>query len=111
MHRAIRLKVLGSIAGFLFAQPFSVRDTSGAVHTRAEWRGHPAIVLFFVAPECPLSNSYVPEMKRIQEAYAKRGVLTYAIQADAGASPAAAAHYAKDYRYEFPLLLDAEQAL
>jgi thiol-disulfide isomerase/thioredoxin len=111
MHRAIRLTVLAAIASVLLAQQFAIRDTNGAVHTPSEWRGHPAIVLFFAAPECPLSNGYVPEMNRIQEAYVKRGVLTFAVQADIGMSPDTAASYARDYYYEFPMLLDVEQRL
>ena len=111
MHPAIRFAFLWAMAGRLFAQPFAVRDTTGSVHTSAEWSGHPAIVLFFVAPECPLSNGYVPEMNRIQEAYGKRGVLVYAILPDSDALPDAAARYASDYRYAFPMLLDREQAL
>src|SRR5437667_3132384 len=95
MHPAIRFMVLVAIAWPLFAQQFAVRDTSGAVHTPSDWRGHPAIVLFFVAPECPVSNAYVPDMNRIQEAYAKRRVLVYAVQADSSVSPAVATRYAR----------------
>ena len=94
MHPVIRFIVLAAIASPLFAQQFAVRDTGGTVHTPSEWRGHSAIVLFFVAPECPLSNAYVPEMNRIQDAYAKRGVLVYAVQPDSSISTAFATSYA-----------------
>src|SRR6266699_555912 len=102
MHPAIRFTVFAAIAGSLFGQPFAVRDTSGAVHTHSEWRGHSAVVLFFVAPECPVSNAYVPEMNRIHDAYAKRGVLVYAVQADTSVSPDLAASYARDFHYQIP---------
>ncbi len=111
MHRAIRLTILAALASLLSAQQFAIRDTTGAVHTLSEWRGHRAIVLFFAAPECPLSNGYVPEMNRIQETYVKRGVLTYAVLADTDVAPGVAARYAGDYRYGFPMLLDAKQEL
>ena len=85
MHPAIRTAVLAAaVTGSIFGQRFAVRDTGGAVHSAAEWRGHPAVVLFFVTPECPLSNSYVPEMNRVLEEYANRGVLLYAVQPDFG---------------------------
>jgi thiol-disulfide isomerase/thioredoxin len=111
MHTAIRIAVLAAVTGSIFGQRFAVRDTRGAVHSAGEWRGHPAVVLFFVTPECPLSNSYVPEMNRIHEEYANRGVLMYAVQPDFSVSQASAASYARDYRYAFPMLLDAEHAL
>jgi len=81
------------------------------LHTTAEWTGAKAILLFFVTNDCPVTNSYVPEMNRIQEAYATRGVRAYAVQADVGVSATAVADYARDFRYEFPLLLDPHQIL
>jgi len=93
------------------AQQLRLLDTQGAVHTFEEWRGHPAIVLFFVATDCPVANSYVPEMNRIREAYSPRGVLFFAVQADTTVPEAAVAQYAREYRYSFPMLLDPHQAL
>lgn len=95
----------------LAAPQFRLSDTRGAIHTPAEWQGHKAIVLFFVATDCPVANSYVPEMNRIHDAYAPRGVLFFAVQADTTVSDAAVAKYAQDYRYSFPMLLDPHQVL
>jgi len=88
-----------------------LRDTAGATHSPAEWSGHKAILLFFVTTDCPVANSYVPEMNRIRDAYAARGVLVYAVEADTTTPEADVARYAQDYRYAFPLLLDPHQAL
>jgi peroxiredoxin len=90
---------------------FSLRDTQGSVHTPAEWSARQAIVLFFVTNDCPVGNSYVPEMNRIQEAYAARGVEFFAVQADPSVPKMVVARYAKDFRYGFPLLLDPHQTL
>ena len=103
-------KILGLL--LLAASPqFQLRDTQGATHTRAEWQGRKAILLFFVTTDCPVANSYVPEMNRIRDDYASRGVLVFAVQADTTTSDADVAKYARDYRYSFPLLLDPRQAL
>jgi peroxiredoxin len=90
---------------------FQLRDTAGSLHTSAEWIGARAIVLFFVTNDCAVANSYVPEMNRIQAAYAPRGVRTYAVVADPGLAPSIVAAYARDYGYAFPLLLDPLQDL
>lgn len=104
------LRVL--LAFWLTAGPqFQLRDTQGSVHTAAEWIGAKAVLLFFVTTDCPVANSYVPEMNRIHEAYAGRGVRVYAVQADTTVPDAAVAAYAKDFRYGFPLLLDPKQQL
>lgn len=93
------------------APRFSLRDTAGAVHTSAEWAGAKAAVVLFVTIDCPIGNSYVPELNRIREAYASRGVVMWAVQADPGIPAAAVAKYAVEFRYSFPMLLDPSQTL
>src|SRR4051795_10319678 len=103
-----------STLAFLFAAyapQFSLRDTAGVVHTSAEWANAKAAVVLFVTIDCPIGNSYVPELNRIREAYAPRGVVMWAVQADPGIAESAVAKYASDYRYSFPVLLDPQQVL
>lgn len=99
-------------AASCFAAPqFHLRDTAGGVHTNTEWAAQKAVVLFFVTTDCPVANSYVPEMNRIRDAYAARGVAVYAVQAEVTVPEADVAKYAKEFRYTFPLLLDPRQEL
>src|SRR5512140_622728 len=93
------------------APTFTLRDTGGAVHTSDEWGGRQAVLLFFVTTDCPVANSYVPEMNRIRDAYAQRGVAVYAVQAETTVADSVVAKYAREYRYGFPLLLDSRQEL
>ena len=109
ISRLLSLALLYLAAGAPLS--FQLRDTQGAVHTPAEWAAQKLVVLFFVATDCPIANSYVPEMNRIREAYAARGVLFYAVQAEPRTAGADVARYARDYRYSFPLLLDPRQTL
>jgi len=113
MHSA-KLMLAGCLTAVLSLQAapqFRLLDTHGAVHTFDEWRGHAAIVLFFVSTDCPVANSYVPEMNRIHDAYQARGVLFLAVQTDTTAADGAVARYATDFRYSFPMLLDPHQAM
>jgi peroxiredoxin len=98
---------------FALAAPpqFRLPDVHGGVHTAAEWSGRKAIVLFFVIQDCPVSNSYVPEMNRIEQTYSSRGIRFYAVQTDISAPAAVSAEYARAYRLGFPLLLDSSQIL
>jgi len=106
-------KLLSLALMYLAGAPlaFHLHDTQGAVHAPSEWAGHKAVVLFFVTTDCPIANSYVPEMNRIRDAYAPQGVLFYAVQAEPRTPEADVARYAREYRYAFPLLLDPHQAL
>ncbi len=98
-------------SGFAGVPGFQLHDTEGRIHTPAEWGGEKAILLFFVTTDCPVANSYVPEMNRIHDTYAPRGVEVFAVQSDTTIPDGDVARYARDYRYGFPLLLDPRQVL
>jgi peroxiredoxin len=104
------LLICSSIGGAAMP-PLRLHDTQGSTHTSAEWSKAKAVLLFFVTTDCPVGNSYVPEMNRIHDAYAGRGVLVWAVQADASVAEPAVAKYAAEYRYGFPLVLDPRQDL
>ena len=93
------------------APQFRLQDTRGGVHTQEEWAGKKAVLLFFVITDCPVGNSYVPEMNRIRQDYEPRGVAVYAVQSDPTASEAEVVRYAQEYGYTFPLMLDPRQTL
>src|SRR3954447_7492245 len=90
---------------------FNLHDTNGATHTAAEWAAQKAILLFFVTTDCPVANSYVPEMNRLRDTYSARGVAVYAVQAETTVADDVVVRYAQEYRYGFPLLLDPRQDL
>ena len=90
---------------------FHLRDTTGGAHSPAEWAGHKAVVLYFTTVDCPVANSYVPEMNRIHDAYAARGVLFLAVETDVTVPEPQVVRYAADFQYSFPLLIDPRQVL
>ena len=113
MNRLRLLTLFLMLASGASAQvpPFQLRDTQGIVHTSLEWRDAKAILLFFVTNDRPVTNSYVPEMNRIEASYARRGVRFLAVEADISVPLPVVVQYARDYRYAFPLLLDPHQIL
>jgi peroxiredoxin len=109
--KSASLAVLFAVTALAATPEFRLRDSAGALHTEKEWKGRKAIVLFFVTVDCPVANSYVPEINRIREAYAAQGVAVYGVQAETTVDDAAVARYAQEFRYSFPLLLDPRQEL
>jgi len=107
----IRYSTCVLAAATLCAQQFSLRDTEGRVHDRAEWGRYAAVVIYFAMTDCPVSNGYVPEMNRIHDAYAGRGVLFLAVAVDFRLTRTGAARYAKEYDYRFPVLMDPQGLL
>jgi thiol-disulfide isomerase/thioredoxin len=91
--------------------PDSWFDVTGAPRNPFESGKHPATVLLFIAPDCPISNGYAPEIKRIAAAYEPRGVGLFAVHADPRVSRDTAQRHAREYGYEFPVLMDPGQTL
>lgn len=90
---------------------FSLPDTAGRTHTPVEWAAKRAVVLLFATTDCPFSNAVVPEMNRMQQAYASRGVAFYAVQGDATIPAAEVVKHAREFGYTFPYLLDPQESL
>jgi peroxiredoxin len=108
LHAALLAALPLCAAGAL---DFHLRDTVGATHTPAEWSAAKAVVIYFTTTDCPIANSYVPEMNRIHDAYVARGVAFFAVQTDLTIPEADVVKYARDFRYSYPLLLDPQQRL
>ena len=105
------LLVLTLAGGAATLPQFSFADTEGRTHTPAEWNGKRAVVLFFLTTDCPLCNTYAPEMNRIAQAYTPRGVAFYGVQGDATVPAAEVRRHAKEFAYTFPYLFDQEESL
>jgi peroxiredoxin len=90
---------------------FTLRDTHNAIHRSEEWRDKKAVVLFFTTTDCPVGNSYVPEMNRIRNDYENRGVAFYAVQGDTTISEPEVEKYSREFGFSFPVLFDPRQVL
>jgi hypothetical protein len=82
----------------LAAISFDLRDADGRRHTLGAARESRAVVILFLAPDCPLSNRYSPEIRQLWDGYHSRDVLFYGVGAEPG-------------RFPFPALVDPENAL
>ncbi|HKB05760.1 MAG TPA: redoxin domain-containing protein [Gemmataceae bacterium] len=90
---------------------FALADVKDHTHTTADWKEKKAVVLLFVATECPVSNYYASEYVRLARAFAEKGVLFYAVHPDPDVTAAEAAKHADEYRLPFPVLLDPNHAV
>jgi len=65
-----------------------------------------AVVLLFIASDCPISNSYAPEINRICARYTREKIAFSLVYSDPDLSLAAAKKHAREYGYTCPLILD-----
>lgn len=70
-----------------------------------------ATLVFFVAVDCPISNSYAPEMNRIAAEYGPRGVEVVGVYADPETAPEAARRHSSEFGYSFRTILDPDLGL
>lgn len=74
-------------------------------------KGKKALTLFFLGTDCPISNSYAPEIKRICDLYAAQNIAFAIVYPDPDVSLAAAKKHAKAYGYTCPIFLDPKHRL
>jgi hypothetical protein len=108
------------MAHFLGAWLFSIALVGGSLQIRALDGTilHPlepsgvANVLFFIATDCPVANSYAPEIQRICGAYASRGVNCALVYEDASVTASEARKHLDEYHYRgLSAAIDADGAL
>lgn len=63
-------------------------------------------VLIFLLPDCPIANSYAPELTRLAETFAAQGVRLLRVYVDPAMSDAAARRHGEQYRLGSPALVD-----
>ena len=68
-----------------------------------------AALLVFLVPDCPIANSYAPELNRLQAEYDSRGVRIFLIQVDPALSLEAAREHAEQYQLQAPVVWDPRQ--
>lgn len=103
---------------FLFAlssvlhPPVSVRDIDGVPREPLKVEKGHAEALFFVTNDCPVSNYYSHEIRRICEDYATRGVGCALVYTDPTMTDEQARRYSQDYGHgAYPKIVDRTHAL
>ena len=79
---------------------------SHQAHALTSVRGQKASVLLFIASDCPISNSYAPEINRICARYTREKIAFTLVYSDPDLSLDAAKKHARDYGFTCPLVLD-----
>jgi len=57
-------------------------------------------VLFFISSDCPISNSYAPEIQRLCGEYGNKGIGCSLVYEDVGLDTIAMRKHLKEYRYD-----------
>lgn len=86
-------------------------DLAGKSQTPLKQTDRKATVLFFMLPDCPISNAYAPEINRIITEYTKKDVAIFIVYVDTDLSADAARKHTMEFGFECPVLVDSRLEL
>lgn len=93
------------------ATNLTVMDLSGGKLQPLADSGQKATVLFFVMHECPVANAYAPEIGRIMNEYAAKGVRSYVVYVEADLPVEKARAHARDFGFKAGTVRDPKHLL
>jgi hypothetical protein len=93
------------------AEQQSVLDLDGeAVNPLGEASAR-VTVLFFIRADCPISNRYAPEIRRLFEAFRSKGIGFWLVYPDPDATPESIRQHLDEYSYSMPAVRDTQHYL
>lgn len=85
---------------------FTLNDYNGVRHSLTEYKSSKAIVLMFIATQCPVSNAYNERMVQLHKDYVSKGVTFVGINSNKQEGVEEIKQHAKDHGFLFPILKD-----
>jgi peroxiredoxin len=102
----LNLAGVNGFAGNNNAENFKLKDYNGKEHSLSDYKDSKAIVIIFVATECPISNDYNSRMAALYEEYKSKDVAFIGINSNKAESVNDIKEHAKKNKLEFPILKD-----
>ncbi len=92
-------------------ESFGLLDLDGSPFNLWRDREVPATVVVFTRSDCPVSNRYAPDIRRLYETFHPRGVAFYLVYVDPKEAPDDIRQHLKEYEYPCPGVRDPRHAL
>jgi thiol-disulfide isomerase/thioredoxin len=86
-------------------------DLTGVRHRPLDPAAGHFNVVIFISTNCPISNSYAPEINRLCKEYESKGVSFFLVHSDPDLTMEAAKKHAADYGFTCPILIDRKHDL
>lgn len=99
------------LGGCVLSPSFTALDLAGKPVDPFAEKNAAATVLIFVSNDCPIANRYIPEMRRLRNTYAARGVNFWMVHADPAETPAAIRDHDRQFDLTIPALRDPQHFL
>jgi thiol-disulfide isomerase/thioredoxin len=90
---------------------FTLEDYSGTKHSLKEYTSSKAIVLMFIATQCPVSNAYNERMVLLVKEYGPKGIAFIGINSNKQENVEEIKEHAKEHGFSFPILKDNDNVV
>jgi len=90
---------------------FTLTSYDGSEHSLSDYRDSKAVVIMFVATECPISNAYNSRMAALHKEYHLKGVTFLGINSNKQEGVEEIKKHAQENKFGFPVLKDHNNVL
>lgn len=87
-------------------KPFTLTATNGKKWLLSEQKDAKAVAVVFLGTECPVNNQYLPELARLHQTYAAKGITFVGINSNVHDTPTRVRSHAEANSIPFPILKD-----
>jgi peroxiredoxin len=88
------------------AENFTLEDVNGKKHTLTDHKDSKAIVIMFIATQCPVSNAYNERMAALEKDYRGKGITFLGVNSNKQESIEEIREHAAKHEFGFPVLKD-----
>lgn len=90
---------------------FSLNDYNGKKVSLTDFKDSKAIVLMFIATQCPVSNAYNERYNQLYNDYKSKNVVFLGINSNKAESVEEIKEHSKDHGFQFPILKDVKNII
>jgi len=90
---------------------FSLQSYDGKEHSLSDYQEAKAIVVMFIATQCPVSNAYNERMVKLYDDYQPQDVAFLAINSNKAENVNEIKKHAQQHGFEFPVLKDVNNVI
>lgn len=92
-------------------EDFTLTDYNGNKHSLSQYKDSKAIVVMFIATECPVSNAYNSRMEKLFKEFSEKGITFLGINSNKAESVSRIKEHAKENGLTFPILKDEKNII
>ena len=93
------------------AENFTLKDFNGKTHSLSDYKDSTAIVVMFIATQCPVSNDYNKRMTALYQDYHQKSVAFIGINSNKQESVEEISQHAQKNGFQFPVLKDPDNII